>query len=230
MLAEDALRHSLQWAFPQAYYSVFAITLASFKAVGYTEESHAAVIRKFGTEAKAQKYPTRCCALAVGHPPTTVGLAPFRLPHSLAYDPTDANSVDAQLGQFLCATRRHDLTEKKRDIPVKTKSGKRRKAFRPEHWTLVSDALGPTSLLSLLYRKRIKANYRDIDTFVHADLDAQALYGDLITTASTLNFVHEVIVRCALGKRVFDAALRRLPGRGRFGPPVRAATVEELAA
>lgn len=229
VLVEDALRHSLQWAFPQAYYSAFAITLASYKAVGYTEESHSAVIRKFGTEAKANKYPTSLCALAIGFPPVGISVGDFRLPHSLAYDGNDEDLVNAQLGQFLCATRRIDLREKKVDIPVKTKAGKRRRAFLPEHWLLVSDALGPTSLLSLLYRKRIKANYRDIDTFLHSDLDAVALYGDLIAIVSTINFVHEVIVRCALGKRTFEAALGRLPGRGDVGPPARAATVEALA-
>ncbi len=31
----DALRHSLHWAFPQAYYSVFAVALGYFKTIGY---------------------------------------------------------------------------------------------------------------------------------------------------------------------------------------------------
>lgn len=229
VLTDDALRHSLQWAFPQAYYSVFAVTLASFRAIGYTEESHGAVIRKFGAEARANKYPSSLCALADGYPPVGLGVGKHKLPHSLAYDSDDIDLVDAQLGQFLCATRRNDLKEKKGDIRVTTKSGARRKAFPPQHWQLVSDALGLTSLLSLLYRKRIKANYRDIDTFLHDDLDAPQLYTNLVSIVSTINLVHEVIVWRALGKRYFDGAIARLPGKGKFGPPVRARTVEAIA-
>src|SRR5262245_23535318 len=45
-LEGEGLRYSLQWAFPQAYYSVFATATAFFRAVGFTESSHARVIAK----------------------------------------------------------------------------------------------------------------------------------------------------------------------------------------
>jgi len=41
LLPSDQLENALQWAFPQAYYSVFALTLALYKTTGQTETSHA---------------------------------------------------------------------------------------------------------------------------------------------------------------------------------------------
>jgi hypothetical protein len=38
---------AMQWAFPQAYYSTFGSLLAHFKALGYTQESHTAVLKNF---------------------------------------------------------------------------------------------------------------------------------------------------------------------------------------
>jgi len=40
--------------------------------------------------------------------------------------------------------------------------------------------------------KRIKANYRDIDSFLHEEIDAEALYRHLLRIAGALNFVHEL--------------------------------------
>jgi len=44
---DDEIVYALQWAFPQAYYSVFAITMAFFSAMNNTSESHASVIKHF---------------------------------------------------------------------------------------------------------------------------------------------------------------------------------------
>ncbi len=39
---------SMQWAFPQAYYSAFSSILAYYKSVGFTQMSHTAVLKGFG--------------------------------------------------------------------------------------------------------------------------------------------------------------------------------------
>jgi hypothetical protein len=152
-----------------------------------------------------------------------------KLPHSTFYDPAVPDAVEGQVAQFLCATRRIDLDEKKGDIKIQNKGGTRRKAFRPEDWAKVSAALGYTSIFSLLYRKRIKANYRDIDTFLHEELDAEALSLDLLNIVSTLNFVHEVFIAQAAGVDVIRTALESLPGGRKQGPHVRVAVVDALA-
>src|SRR6266436_2296821 len=56
-LSPDQLVNALQWAFPQAYYSAFALTLATFKATGVTETSHTAVLRHFGELVTKGIYP-----------------------------------------------------------------------------------------------------------------------------------------------------------------------------
>lgn len=228
-LTEDALRHSLHWAFPQAYYSVFSLVLAYFNSVGFSEESYASVIRKFGAEAASGKYPIPFRALAEGHPPAARGLNGMKLPHSLYFEPNNQESIDAQLAQFLCATRRIDIRQKKGDFTFKTKKGTRRKSFGPEEWKQVSDGLGYTSILSLLYRKRIKANYRDIDTFLHPDLDADRLYLQLLRVVSNLNLVHETMIACAMGLSVLENALAALPGTSATGPKKRIDLVGTIA-
>jgi hypothetical protein len=63
-----------------------------------------------------------------------------------------------------------------------------------------SDRIGFTNLLSLLYRKRIKANYQDIETLVSPDIDAEEIYGHLKIIVGACNLVHEAFICKALGK------------------------------
>lgn len=199
-LTGDALRNSLQWAFPQAYYSVFTIATAFFKVAGYTESSHTSVIRKFGAEAKLGKYPRTISFLADGGKTRIYqNIARVNLTSSLEFDRDDSSIVDTQICQFLNATRKRDLVEKKIQMPFRTKQGTVKERLTPLEWDRVSSTLGPTSILSLLYRKRIKSNYRDIDTFLSEDLMAGALYDDLIQVVSCLNLVHEAFVARAVG-------------------------------
>ena len=37
----------MQWAFPQAYYAVYGSIMAMFKTVGFTENSHTSVLKKY---------------------------------------------------------------------------------------------------------------------------------------------------------------------------------------
>lgn len=211
-LGGDALRHSLHWAFPQAYYAVFAVTQAYFRSVGFTESSHAGTIRKFGMEVIAGKYPAAVSFAASGARPQVLhGLSCGELRSSIHFDPEDRGTVDGQIAQFLRATREIDLKEKKATTRLTTKRGTRRRAFGVADWKLVSHGLGPTSLLSLLYRKRIKANYRDIDTFLHEDLEPVDLYGALVQTVGALAFIHEGLIAKALGFDALSSALVGVP-------------------
>lgn len=230
-LEEDSLRHSLHWAFPQAYYSAFALTLAYFKATGQTEESHAAVIRKFGQEVTAGRYPEALSFTAAGVKPITLtGLSSTALPHSITFARDAPDTVDGQLAQFLRATRSIDLKARKAAMSLKTKAGAKRKAFRDQDWREVADKVGPTSLLSLLYRKRIKANYRDIDTFLHADLEPISLYQDLLRVVGAVNFVHEVLIARAVGSAVLVEELQKLPPSARGRVELRLQEIKRIAA
>ena len=227
----EALRHSLHWAFPQAYYSVFAVTLGYFKAVGFTEMSHAAVIRKFGHEVVAARYPAAIAfALSGKRHLSYHGLCATTLPHSLVFDASDPTTIDGQLAQFLRATRTEDLNNKKGDHKFLTKTGRRKRAWRPDEWEVVSDKMGPTSLLSLLYRKRIKANYQDIDTFLHPEMDPHRLYEHVLGVVGGANLVHEACICKALGAPFVRETLLRLPEASRVRIQGRLDQLGDLAA
>ena len=211
-LVADALRHSLHWAFPQAYYSVFAATLAYFKAIGYTETGHARVIRKFGAEAGADRYPSAIAFTATGPKPFTFSrLSRTHLKQTLDFVPSDQGLVDGQIAQFLRATREDDLRDKKKDVPIRTKRGIKKKALRTDEWRQVATALGPTSILSLLYRKRIKANYRDIDSFLHEGLEPVPLYEHILRVVGAINYVHEVFIARVMPPNFLESTLDRMP-------------------
>jgi len=229
-LHEDGLRHSLHWAFPQAYYSAYALCVAFFRSVGMSEDSHSAVIRRFGSEVAAGKYPPALRVLAHGYPPSVSGVGPTGMRSTGDFDPNAPGTINGQMAQFLSATRKIDLKEKKSDFKLKTKTGAPRQKFRNEDWQIVSERLGYTSLLSLLYRKRIKANYRDIDTFLSTDIDVNQLYDDLKQIVASLNLVHEAFVAFALGVPLLDGALEALPGNEKAGPRQRIDLVRSILA
>src|SRR5262245_27856736 len=81
----------------------------------------------------------------------------------------------------------------------KTKSGARKKKLTEEDWRKVSESLGRTTVLSLLYRKRIKSNYGDIDTYLNPNIIAAPLFRSLLHVVSCLNFTHEVTIARAIG-------------------------------
>jgi hypothetical protein len=181
LLPGEQLVTALQWAFPQAYYSAFALTLAVFKATGHTETSHAAVLRRFGDLVAKGQYPPCLSFTATGVRPITFdGTAKAPASSTLAFNPADTQSVNTQICQFLKATRERDLQERKKSITFRAKSGKRKRNLTEAEWNKVSESLGRTSLLSLLHRKRIKSNYQEIDTFLNPNIDATTLFGDLI--------------------------------------------------
>jgi hypothetical protein len=193
-LTENALPSGLQWGFPMAYYSVYSVALAYFNVAGYTEQSHTSVIRKFGSLVAQGKYPKSLSFLASGPRPCVFSGVRHDATFSTLTKPTDAETADKMIACFLSGTRKQDLEEKKKDLKLVTKAGKRKRAFSGEDWSQVSERLGRTSILSLLYRKRIKANYRDIDTFLSPKIDGAGIFCSLEQIVDSINLIHEAII------------------------------------
>lgn len=217
LLPSDQLENALQWAFPQAYYSVFALTLALYKTTGQTETSHAGVLRSFGDRVASGRYPACLSFTATGVEPIAFeGTAKASAVSSLTFDPRIPETVNTQIAQFLKGTREKDLKEQKRKMlkSFMTKNGGRKKNLTEEDWGKVSESLGRTSILSLLYRKRIKSNYGDIDTFLNPNIIAAPLLKNLIHVVNCVNFTHEVCIARAVGLaayRQLQAQLSRTP-------------------
>lgn len=192
-LTADALQSGLQWGFPMAYYSIYSIALGYFKVAGYTESSHTSVIRKFGSLVAQGKYPQSVSFFASGRPCIFSGVL-HDSGFSTLTKPYNLETADKMIACFLSGTRKQNLGEKKKDLKLVTKGGKRKRAFDQHDWLQVSERLGRTSLLSLLYRKRIKANYRDIDTFLSSQIDARGIFSSLQQIADSVNLIHEAMI------------------------------------
>lgn len=211
LFESEQLVNAVQWAFPQAYYAAYALTLAYFKTVGQSEYAHTGVIRRFGELVMQGRYPNALQFVAFGVKPIQF-LGADRIPgvSSLFLNSSDHRSIAHQIAQFLKTTRERDLIERKKGIKFQSKSGRRKKSLSVNEWQKVSESLGPTSLLSLLYRKRIKSNYQDIDTFLSGRIDASVLFTDLIHVVSCLNLVHEALIAAAIGVRQFEQMMSPL--------------------
>jgi uncharacterized protein (UPF0332 family) len=162
-----------QWAFPQAYYSAFNSTLASFETSGYTEHSHAAVRKKVSNLASLGALPKHLNIWVDGSKKELrlEGISStWNEFSSTSLYPDNIENIKRHLMSFFKTTREMHLEDKKGDLRVKTKDGKKlKKAFNQNDWRRVSNALAKTSWLCLLYRKRIKSNYKVIDTFLSDD-------------------------------------------------------------
>jgi hypothetical protein len=207
-ILEQAGGAALQWSFPQAYYACFAHILAFFQVAGIPESKHASLQRRFGELVASGEYPASMSFYATGtiKHPNFHGLDPAKGDYSnIHYVKGDKHFTDRLIGQFLSATRQISLKNRRDRAKLKRKDGKPKKRLSETDWEAVANKQGPTSLICLLYRKRIKGNYRDIDSFTVADFDATAILNSLETIVKVVAFVHESFIVSALGWTYFES-------------------------
>lgn len=184
-MPEEAKQFSVQWAFPQAYYACYCQVLALFSMTGHTETSHSAVLRKFGVLAKQRKFPDPIGSYADG-PMNEISLHGVRktqYPSSSYLELGEPLSIENQIAQLLSSTRKKALKGKKEKMKgvFKTKQGKPKQKLISADWQKVSEKLGPTTILGYLYRKRIKANYQDIDTLLQDEINGDDILSGLVS-------------------------------------------------
>ncbi|MEM9446778.1 MAG: hypothetical protein AAGA18_15660, partial [Verrucomicrobiota bacterium] len=191
----DALRNSLQWGFAQAYYSVFAITLSYFEAFGKGQKSHKAVMKEFSTMIDAGRYPISIGFLAKGGKTIDYKNIDKKARYSsVDFNSLDSESIDSQIASFLKATSERELQKQLKDMKLKTDDNKPRQKFNKKHYDNASKKIGYTSILNLLYRNRIKANYSDIDTYFSDQLDVRKMCLWLKQIVGSCNIVHEFML------------------------------------
>jgi uncharacterized protein (UPF0332 family) len=197
----DALLQAVHWVFPQAYYSIYACLQAYLKAKGAPHETHASVRKEFAKFAEQGKYPDLISFLAKGERYSIVfeNIKDYGKESSISLDIDDEESVESMICSFLRATRKYFLDEMREKRNFTTKSGNKKERLSEEERKDVSSSVGPTSLIDLIYRKRIKSNYDEIDTFHSDDIDAMGIHKSLRKITSCLNFVHEVYVASIMG-------------------------------
>lgn len=212
---------ALQWAFPQAYYSVFGTLLAHFNAVGYTEKSHTSVLKKFGQLTQENRLPESICFHTNGAKKnlTYHGIKKPENFQTIDLDTKNPETIDNQICQFLKSTREMKLAERAPDIvknlKLKTANGSYKKNLSPSDWQKVSLSIGITSILDILYRKRIKANYHEVDVFTYEKLKGKDVLENLCSVVDRVNLVNETYIAKAIGydkyKVIVNDHLKRTP-------------------
>lgn len=207
---------ALQWSFAQAYYASFASTLAFFETRGFTESTHTAVVSSFARYAAEDYYPA-CLSMAIRGSKKGLeykGVTPRPGVSTVAFDPEDSKTVDQQIAQFLRSTHEFGLKGKRDHMKkqFRTRAGAIKKSLSEADWNAVADSYGWTGLLHLAYRKRIKANYGNIDTFLDPELDAERLQDALISVVRGVLLTHEALIMKAVGPVEFDTMVRKVEG------------------
>jgi hypothetical protein len=200
---------ALQWAFPQAYYSVFCSLSSVFKTIGRTSQTHTSMIKEVNLMIKQGYYPDDVSFLADGgmRQITYIGISPpIKKMSSASYSERDQESIRNQICQFLKSTREIKLKERKEQIiqernpNFRNKKGHMLKSFRQEHWEKISNMIGPTGIFDLLYRKRIKSNYKNVNVFQSNELRSKDINECLIHIVNYINMSNEIMLLKALGK------------------------------
>ncbi|MEM6298987.1 MAG: hypothetical protein AAF740_09905 [Bacteroidota bacterium] len=221
--SEDYLRIALHWSFPQAYYCIYLNMNAFFTAKSIHCKTHDALIRQFASLVEHKAYPEAISFFLTGE----LQVPDFQsLPQ---YNPNLKNvelspiqnieEADTSIGNFLLTTRRHKAKQIKEDrqarkrTAIKTKEGNIRKQFAREHWKVITDKMGSTTLLDLLYRLRIKANYQEVDSFIQGEINCRPFYAALRELVAYLNFVHESYTARIIGLDEFTKIVEEFPGR-----------------
>jgi uncharacterized protein (UPF0332 family) len=205
---------ALQWSFPQAYYSVFMLTLAYMTLNGQNTNTHSGIMDKFSEFATSGKYPQAIsfCCKGTKKIPEYVNIKKHPSNSSLSFNHDSKESCETQICQFLNTTRQILLDEKRHDKNIaslfttgKGANKKTKKRLSESDWTIIAGKIKETNLLHLLYRKRIKSNYRDIDTFNNEFIKATNIHKSLIDIVKNMNYIHEMYICKMIGIEMFDS-------------------------
>lgn len=215
-------RFSLHWSFPQAYYSIYLAMTALQHSQGADSDNHEKSIKVFGNSVKCGHYPAAISFSSQGlyerftyHELPLFNGFPKSFNGLSRIDSLDMAQV--QIAMFLKSTReknaehKRERLEEKKDKQFLTKTGEFRKTFRADHWNMVYRAIPQTTLLNMMYRLRIKANYRDIESFLHADIDFKGFCEALVSLVDYMNFVHEAYLMKVIGKTKYEFILTNFP-------------------
>lgn len=187
---------------------------------GLANEQHEKSIKSFGNSIKDNHYPKAISFYATGG---HKDFKYFGLEIDANFDKnfkalSRIDSLDEaqnQIAIFLKSTRKQNA-ENKRKRGEKENSKKKEfqnangnlvKNFQKKHWDNLYKSIPETSLLNMMYRLRIKANYHDIETFVNADIDFPTFHKCLGNIISYLNFVHEAYLHKVIGDDKYEKIL-----------------------
>lgn len=217
----DYYKCALHWIFPQAYYSIYLCMTAFHQTQGISSENHEKSIKVFGNSVKCNHYPKSISFLCKGHHGDFryLGLnhfCGFPYSHSVLSKINSLDEAQNQIASFLKTTREKNAESKRekcknqKDIRFLTKKGEFRKSFSKTHWDMIYKSIPETSLLNIMYRLRIKANYHDVETFINADIDFKTFHEVLKNIVGYLNFIHEAYICKCIGNLEYENILNSI--------------------
>lgn len=194
----------VQWGIPQTYYSIFTSLLSFYKSMGYPQESHTGVLRSYGHLISENKFPESISMYLTGtkKEKTFVNIEKPKGLRTLEFNIKNPESIDNKICQLLNSTREFKLSESGKDFKRNTK-GKVKK-LNDSQLKEISKNIGNTTILDFLYRKRIKSNYQDTDTFTSELLDGRTIIDELCHMVENYNLVTESYIYKRIGSKGFQ--------------------------
>jgi hypothetical protein len=214
----DFYKYSLHWNFPQAYYSIYLTMTAFHQTQGIANDQHEKSIKIFGNGIKDNHYPKSISFYSRGlyNDVQFEGLEDFNgfpKDFSVLSRVHDYESAQIQIASFLKSTRELNAKDKRKraaksnDKRFLTNNGTFRKKFSKQHWDLIYTSIPETTILNIIYRLRIKANYNSIETFMNAEIDFRKFHIYLGEIINYMNFIHEAYICKAIGNEKYEHIL-----------------------
>lgn len=218
----DYYKFAMHWTFPQAYYSIYLCMTAFHETQGIANEQHEKSIKVFGNSVKDGHYPKVMSFYCKGlHEQFEyIGLEEFKKfpkDHSVLSKINSLDEAQTQIASFLKSTRRKNADTKReklkanKDPKFVNKKGEFRKSFSKQHWNLIYQTIPETTVLNIMYRLRIKANYHDVETFINAKIDFKTFHECLSNIVNYVNFVHEAYICKVIGNEEYEKILNGFP-------------------
>lgn len=201
------LYNLIQWLFPQAYYTVSRVFCAYLYIEGQSPKDHTSLINTYSEFLISRKIPgLDYYVQGSGKSITPSKLSQSKPVSNLQYLGTN-DDIDGHIASFLISTHKDKFNEKAKEARIREKKLRLNKQLLEA----IAQKSGKTTIINLLYRKRIKSNYRDIDTYLHSELDAELIFRCIITIVVGLNTLIEGYIKKRLGDKIFNEIIARVP-------------------
>jgi hypothetical protein len=219
---DEFYKFALHWNFPQAYYSIYLSMTAFHETQGIANEQHEKSIKLFGNSVKDGHYPDAISFFCKGLHDNFefMGIDNFKGFPTDYSGLSNVNSLDdaqIHIASFLKSTRKKNAEAKREKLKaIKDKKflnakGDFREKFTKSHWDLIYQTIPETTILNIMYRLRIKANYHDVETFINADIDFRIFHNCLSKIIDYLNFIHEAYICKVVGQTEYEKILNGFP-------------------
>jgi hypothetical protein len=127
------------------------------------------------------------------------------------------DEAQIQIALFLKSTIKKNAEVKKEklknneDNRFLNSKGEFRAKFKKLHWDMIYQSIPETTILNMLYRLRIKANYYDVETFINADINFKIFHHSLSNIIYYLNYINEGYIHKVIGDVEYKKILDNFP-------------------